>query len=79
LDERVRKLQTHFGQANKDIDDILVSTKKLTGRGAKIEALELGGERVGEEGPASPTPATTGRTIHEPRSSPLHLRVVDED
>ncbi len=23
LDERVRKLQTHFGQANKDIDDIL--------------------------------------------------------
>jgi DNA recombination protein RmuC len=28
LDERVRKLQTHFGQASKDIDDILVSSSK---------------------------------------------------
>ena len=28
LDERVRKLQTHFSQANTDIDDILVSTRQ---------------------------------------------------
>ena len=34
LDERVRKLQTHFVQANKDIDDILVSSNKVTRRGA---------------------------------------------
>jgi DNA recombination protein RmuC len=40
LDDRVRKLQTHFGQAQKDIDDILVSSGKVTRRGQKIEALE---------------------------------------
>ncbi|MCR4282754.1 MAG: DNA recombination protein RmuC [Bauldia sp.] len=43
LDERVRKLQVHFTQANKDIDDILVSTRKVTGRGEKIEAVEFDG------------------------------------
>src|SRR5690606_40320683 len=42
LDDRVRKLQTHFAQANKDIDDILISSGKITKRGAKIEALEFG-------------------------------------
>jgi DNA recombination protein RmuC len=41
LDERVRKLQTHFQQANNDIGDILVSTGKVTRRGEKIDALEL--------------------------------------
>jgi DNA recombination protein RmuC len=42
VNERVLKLQTHFGQASRDIDDILISTRKLTARGAKIEALEFG-------------------------------------
>ncbi len=42
LDERVRKLHAHFGQANKDIDDILVSTRKITNRGEKIDALDFG-------------------------------------
>ena len=42
LDERVRKLQTHFSQTSRDIDDILISSSKVTRRGAKIEALELG-------------------------------------
>lgn len=42
LDERVRKLQTHFHQTEKDVSDILVSTSKLARHGAKIEALELG-------------------------------------
>jgi len=44
VDERVRKLKTHFDQASKDIDDILISTRKLSARGAKIEALEFGDE-----------------------------------
>ena len=44
LDDRVRKLQTHFLQASKDIDDILVSSGKVSRRGAKIEALEFGGD-----------------------------------
>lgn len=42
LDERVRKLQPHFSQASRDIDDILISSSKVTRRSAKIEALELG-------------------------------------
>ena len=41
LDERVRKLQTHFQQANNDIGDILVSTGKVSRRGEKIEAMEF--------------------------------------
>lgn len=41
LGDRVQKLQTHFGQANKDIDDILISTGKITKRGESIESLEF--------------------------------------
>lgn len=41
LDERVRKLQTHFQQASTDIGDILVSTGKVARRGEKIEAMEF--------------------------------------
>ena len=48
LDDRVRKLQLHFSQANKDIDDILVSSRKVTGRGDRIASLEF------EEGEAPP-------------------------
>ena len=52
LNERVIKLQTHFGQANKDIDQILVSTDKIAKRSQKIEDLDLGelpGEAVAGE------------------------------
>lgn len=45
LNERVNKLQNHFRQANQDIDDILISTGKVTRRGEKIEALEFEEER----------------------------------
>ena len=46
LDERVRKLQAHFSQATSDVDNILISSSKITGRAAKIEALEFAdGER----------------------------------
>ncbi|WP_419907373.1 DNA recombination protein RmuC [Hoeflea sp.] len=66
LDERVRKLQTHFGQAQRDIDQILTSADKVTKRGAKIEALEI--EAEGEPtaadagtGNVAPMPERTGR------------------
>ena len=42
LNDRVGKLQTHFQQANKDIDQILISTDKIAKRGRKIEDLDLG-------------------------------------
>ncbi len=41
LDDRVGKLQTHFGQAQRDIDQILTTTGKISKRGAKIESLEI--------------------------------------
>jgi DNA recombination protein RmuC len=44
LGERARKLQQHFGQAGKDIDDILISAGKIEKRAAKIEALEFDGD-----------------------------------
>ncbi len=42
LDDRVRKLHSHFGQANRDIDDILISTRKIANRGEKIDSLDFG-------------------------------------
>jgi len=41
LSERVRKLQSHFNQANADIDSILISTGKIEKRAGKIEGLDF--------------------------------------
>ena len=42
LDERAHKLATHFRATQKDVDDILISTKKVTGRSDAIKAVQLG-------------------------------------
>jgi len=42
LDDRVRKLQTHFLQAQKDVDMILTSADKVTKRSRRIEGLGFG-------------------------------------
>ena len=74
LDDRVRKLQGHFAQTEKDIDLILTSTEKLTKRGARIEALDFSApekeqdrRRSGDDGGGSGAP---GR---------LKLRAVNEE
>jgi DNA recombination protein RmuC len=72
LDERVRKLQGHFAMSQKDVEDILVSSSKLTRRGAKIEALELEAEGGTRE-------ASGERAAVDNRVGQLRLRVVDED
>jgi DNA recombination protein RmuC len=41
LDERVRKLAAHFGTVQKDIDQILISTEKVTSRGRGIADIGL--------------------------------------
>ncbi|MEL7429429.1 MAG: DNA recombination protein RmuC [Pseudomonadota bacterium] len=41
LDDRVRKLDTHFRQAQKDVELILTSSEKVTKRGTKITDLEF--------------------------------------
>jgi DNA recombination protein RmuC len=43
LEQRVQKLQTHFGQAEGDIKDILTSTERITKRAENIENVELQG------------------------------------
>jgi DNA recombination protein RmuC len=49
LGERVRKLQTHFNQANEDIRLAIVSMEKVERRGERIREVEFDGE----EQPAS--------------------------
>ena len=46
LGERVRKLQTHFGQTSDDMDAILTSTGRIEKRAAKIEDLEFDGDEA---------------------------------
>ncbi|MEP0521823.1 MAG: DNA recombination protein RmuC [Hyphomicrobiales bacterium] len=59
LDDRVNKLQTHFRQANKDIDDILISTNKVVRRSQRIEDLEVGEIEVAPAAaPVQPTQTT---------------------
>ncbi len=79
LDERVRKLQAHFSQATRDVDMILTSTDKLTKRGARIEALELGGEAAdaGEGAAAGEVGGEVGGEAAAPAGR-LRLHVVDE-
>lgn len=73
LDDRTRKLQSHFLAAQKDVEMIITSSDKLAKRGAKIEAMEFetpGTRPDGDE--AAP------RSV-ESRTGLLKLRVVDED
>ncbi len=46
LDDRVKKLQTHFTQANNDIGDILTSTGKVTKRSERIDQMDFEEERA---------------------------------
>jgi DNA recombination protein RmuC len=44
LGDRVRKLQTHFGQTTKDMDDILTSAGRIEKRAGRIEGLDFEGD-----------------------------------
>ena len=74
LEDRVRKLKGHFDLTNKDIDQILTSTDKVSKRGARIEALEFGEAHAAEAAAEQPT-----KKAVEAGSGQLRLRVVDED
>ncbi len=58
LRDRVNKLASHFGQANEDIRQIIVSAEKLEKRGARIREVEFDGED--EAGAAAVLPAPVG-------------------
>ena len=61
--------------AQRDVDQILTSTEKLTKRGARIEALEF--EAGGEAKPDRET-EPAAKSV-ESRTGLLKLRVVDEE
>lgn len=78
LDDRVRKLQTHFTQATRDIEQIVTSTDKVTKRGQRIKDMELGAEHAGEAEPRRALPAANESASVGSKSGQLRLRVVDE-
>ncbi|WP_019172667.1 DNA recombination protein RmuC [Pseudaminobacter salicylatoxidans] len=79
LDERVRKLQGHFGQTARDIDDILISTGKITRRSAKIETLELGEEAAADAASERPAHERAARRMADSKTGQLRLMVVEDE
>ena len=73
LRDRVNKLGTHFGQANEDIRQIIVSAEKLERRGARIREVEFDSEEadagVGDPGAYRRTPDRGGNSRREPGES----------
>jgi DNA recombination protein RmuC len=49
LHERVLRLQQHFGQANEDVRQILVSAEKIEKRGTRIREVEFEDENLGTD------------------------------
>ncbi len=76
LDERVGKLQTHFSQAQKDVDGIVTTTTKISRRGERITELDLAPSL--QPGHTSVSGEDAAR-FAESRTGNLRLRVVDED
>ncbi len=58
LRERVLNLQKHFGQANRDMEQISTSSEKILSRGARIEALDFN-----ESKPETETVKETGTLL----------------
>ena len=73
LDERVRKLQGHFAMTQRDVEQILTSTEKVTRRSQRIEALEFGVDH-----PAGPDAGAVPPEVSS-RTGSLRLRVVEGD
>ena len=57
LQERVLKLQQHYGQAGEDMRQILISTEKIGARAGRIDQLDFGDLKAAERSPAI-VPAT---------------------
>lgn len=62
LRDRVLDLQRHFGQANDDIDKILISSGKVSKRGLNIEQMEFEADTTSEAvlKPAAPAKLVAG-------------------
>jgi DNA recombination protein RmuC len=58
LNERVVKLQQHFGQANEDVRQILISAEKVEKRGARIRDVDFIEDDEAPAGNVIPVPMT---------------------
>jgi DNA recombination protein RmuC len=56
LYDRVAKLQQHFGQANEDVRQILISADKIEKRATRIDELEFDGEPAAGPALGAPPP-----------------------
>lgn len=65
LAERVARLQAHFGQTARDLDQIAVSTDKVMRRATRIESLDLGTPSPGAAAADPPTPLDRPRLAGE--------------
>jgi DNA anti-recombination protein RmuC len=48
LQERVLKLQQHYGQASEDMRQVLISTEKIGTSAGRIDQLDFGDSRMGQ-------------------------------
>lgn len=70
LDKRVRELQLHFGQAARDVDQILISTGKIVTRGERISAVDLSEDPPAATAPvAGPVAEPAGQVAASPAAS----------
>lgn len=76
LDKRVASLQSHFGQAQKDIADIQVSTGKIARRAERIEDIQLNADGPAADLPAAATDKALPRTT-QAHSGPSQLELDD--
>ena len=78
LDDRVRKLQGHFSLTQKDIEQILTSTEKITRRGEKIGSLETcDGSEAADTGENARIAQSEGTASS--KTGQLRLRVVEDE
>jgi DNA recombination protein RmuC len=72
LRDRVLKLQTHFGQANEDVRQILISADKIEKRAGRIEELDFSKSEPATEA----TPLVKPAPLQKPDlfPSPIELR-----
>ncbi|WP_176086618.1 DNA recombination protein RmuC [Martelella sp. HB161492] len=72
LNDRVAKLQSHFGQARQDVEQIQISSAKILRRGERIGGLEFEKNVDGGDEAASPSNPLS-------EQGKLKLRIVEED
>ena len=60
LQDRVSKLQQHYGQGGEDMRQILISTEKIGARASRIDALDFGDGAAPERDVVGPETATAG-------------------